>query len=417
MITVTGWFSRQDPPCLSALGTGKGVLAIEGANTAISLTNIGIIGGRAAAGAGLFVTEATVTLDNGVTFKDNVATDAGGAIYAQNAGVTLKNAVIGGSGGDANSAKSGGGVYVKSSILDMKGGRIEGNRGGGVFASESVTTLSGGTITGNLADTMGGGLYIRDGEYTLSGGTLAGNVALKGAAVYLESSNAAVSSRFTMKGGDITRHASTAVFIDGYGSFVLSGGTITRNGSAFSEGGAVALSGAKFTMTGGEISGNEAGDGGGVFLQGFTPPDAGEKVSALFDLKNGQIKANRARRGGGVFTGLGSFAQIGGVINGNSADDGGGVYSGSDLLNCRISEGAVISGNKAQARGGGFFVAAGEHFAKQGGGTIFGGTPEDIRAWADLTNSAGDGVSHAVFFATPEKTVAQTVPNTEDLAG
>jgi hypothetical protein len=363
------------------------------------------------------VAEATVTLDGGTVLKDNVAVDIGGAVYAQNANVIVKNAVIGGSGGNINSATSGGGIYVKSSILDLQGGRIEGNRGGAVFATESVTTMSGGTITGNIANNTGGGLHIRDGEYTLIGGTLAGNVALKGAAVYLESSSATVSSTFTMKGGDITRHSATAVFIDGYGSFILSGGTIARYGSAFAEGGGVALSGAKFTMTGGEISGNEAADGGGVWVQGFTSPDAGEKVSALFDLKNGQIKANKARRGGGVFTGLGSFAQIGGVINGNSADDGGGVYSGGDLLNCRISEGAVISGNKALSRGGGFFVATGEHFSKRGGGTIFGGTPEDVRAWADLTNSAGDGVSHAVFFAAPDKQVAQTVPNTEDLSG
>jgi hypothetical protein len=283
LITITGWFSKGDPPRLSAQGTGKGVLSIEGANTAISFTNIAIIGGRAAVGAGLYVTEASVTLDKGAVLKDNAATDIGGAVYAQSANVTVNNAVIGGPGGDANSAKNGGGITVKSSILNLKGGRIEGNRGGAVFASESVTTMSGGTITGNIANNTGGGLYIRDGEFTLTGGTLAGNVALKGGAVYLESSNATVSSTFTMKGGDITRHSATAVFIDGYGNFILSGGTITRNGSAGAEGGGVALSGAKFTMTGGEISNNEAADGGGVWVQGFTPANAGDMVSALFD--------------------------------------------------------------------------------------------------------------------------------------
>jgi hypothetical protein len=352
-----------------------------------------------------------------VTLKDNIATDVGGAVYAQNANVVVNNAVIGGPDGGMNEAKSGGGIYVKSSILNLLDGRIESNRGGGIFAAESVTTMSGGIIFANSASHMGGGIHIRDGEFTLTGGVLTGNVALTGAAVYLESSHDGVSSTFTMKGGDITRHASTAIFIDGYGNFILSGGTITGNGSSLAEGGGVALSGARFTMTGGEISSNEAAFGGGVFLQGFTPRDGGEKVAALFDLRNGQIKTNKANHGGGVFTGLGSFAQIGGVINGNSAEDGGGVYSGSDLLNCRISEDAVISGNKASSRGGGLFVAAGERFAKQGGGTIFGGTPEDLHTWADLTNSAGDGASHAVFFVAPDTKVAQTLPNTEDLTG
>ena len=98
---------------------------------------------------------------------------------------------------------------------------------------------------------------------------------------------------------DLLLPARGGVFVDGFGTFEMSGGSITNNVlSSYSSfgfmslasGGGVYVNGGSFTMTGGEISGNAAEFGGG-----------------------------------GVCVCWGTFTMAGGMISGNSADYGGGV--------------------------------------------------------------------------------------------
>jgi predicted outer membrane repeat protein len=88
----------------------------------------------------------------------------------------------------------------------------------------------------------------------------------------------------------------------------------------------VYFAGTHFTMSGGTISGNQAWEGGGVYVN-----------SGTFTMSEGTISSNFANtNGGGVYVGDGTFTKTGGIIHGwdpadslrnNVGDgDGGAVY-------------------------------------------------------------------------------------------
>ena len=129
------------------------------------------------------------------------------------------------------------------------------------------------------------------------------------------------------------------VYIDG-GTFTMTGGTISGNTANF-DGGGVELVNGTFTMTGGTISGNSAYDwGGGVLVNNGT-----------FTMSGGTISDNTAKTfGGGVYVAYGTFNMSGGTISGNTAQSGGGV--GVDNYGTFTMNGGTISGNTAQSGGG-----------------------------------------------------------------
>ena len=140
-------------------------------------------------------------------------------------------------------SESGGGVYIGMlGTLNLYGGRITGNSsggyGGGVVCWGSFH-MYGGEISNNSAE-QGGGVY--GGPFTMSGGEISGNKAERGGGVYA------------------------------FGTFTMSGGTIrnnraVRNNGLFAPGGGVFVAaGESFIMSRGEISGNSAEQGGGVYV-------------------------------------------------------------------------------------------------------------------------------------------------------
>jgi hypothetical protein len=104
------------------------------------------------------------------------------------------------------------------------------------------------------------------------------------------------------------------------GEFVLKSGTITGNTivtTGGTPGGGVTINGdlGVFTMTGGEISGNNAQEAGGVAISRGT-----------FIMEDGIILGNTGGYMGGVSIGHGAtFIMEGGAIFGNTAEDFGGV--------------------------------------------------------------------------------------------
>jgi hypothetical protein len=132
---------------------------------------------------------------------------------------------------------------------------------------------------------------------------------------------------FTMSGGEISGNNSVGagggVFIAG-GTFTMSGGAVSENNADYG-GGGVFIWDSTFTMTGGAISDNtSAGNGGGVYL---------DYVS--FDMKAGTISGNTASHGGGVFNNNdATFTMTGGVIYGSGAAD--------SLKNTATSSGAAV---------------------------------------------------------------------------
>ena len=151
----------------------------------------------------------------------------------------------------------------------------------------------------------------------------------------------------------------SGVYVSG-GRFHMYGGSIT--GNTADHGGGVYVGGGQFTMYGGEISGNTATvSGGGVSVSG------GE-----FNMRGGTIggaaadKANKAKNGGGGVhvSNSGEFTMSGSAsITGNTADNGGGVYMIGDQF---TMYGGEISGNTATVSGGGVDVSGGT-FTMSGG--------------------------------------------------
>ena len=115
--------------------------------------------------------------------------------------------------------------------------------------------------------------------------------------------------------------------MDSNKTVTVTGGVITGGSSLGFGGGVLVQSTGSFTLSGGSISGNGAGRGGGVYVN-----------DGSFTMTGGSISGNTAFEGGGVYVDNGSsFTLSGGSISGNSADDGGGVY---------VSDGSfTLSGN------------------------------------------------------------------------
>lgn len=140
---------------------------------------------------------------SGATFTKNLASHPklnafGGAIYAKNSDVILKNGVI-----KDNSAEIGGGAYIENGHFTMESGTFSGNnngeysgRGGGLYLSMVAATISGGEISGNTANGFGGGMCVQNGTTDIQGGTFSSNTSLKsgGGIAFLDASEAKISA-------------------------------------------------------------------------------------------------------------------------------------------------------------------------------------------------------------------------------
>jgi parallel beta-helix repeat protein len=299
-------------------------------------------------------------------------------------GVTLQN--------NKNTESEGGGVYVFCGTFTMNGGIISGNEsnayGGGVYVwgqpgSLATFFMKKGTISGNTVSNNGGGVCVQDnGQFEMTGGTIGGtkpedkNIAgYNGGGVFVT-----YGSTFTMYNENTMICGNEAKAPNGGGGGVyLFGGTFTMyngiiNGNNALEGGGVYVLSASgytgnFTMEGGIIgttdpyeNGNTAQNGGGVYMSANGP------YGAIFTMeKNARISGNTASEcGGGVYVNnIGTFNMEGGTINGNTATtaNGGGVFVGGGTFT--MSDGTIGGGNTA-SNGGGVFVEGGTFTMKSG---------------------------------------------------
>ena len=182
--------------------------------------------------------------------------------------------------------------------------------------------------------------------------------------------------------GGVTASAAL-IDVDG-GTLTLGSGAVVRNNTNTTwitqsslpdtAGGVLARNGATVTLSGGTITDNEAGVGGGVGLY----------TGAVLNMSSGEISRNRALNkyhsamtnsdsyaaGGGVFLAGGTTMNFsGGQITGNSSDlFGGGISLGGytyqtisfDKSNKAVLNmtGGSVSGNTGRGNGGGIFIQA-----------------------------------------------------------
>jgi hypothetical protein len=123
-----------------------------------------------------------------------------------------------------------------------------------------------------------------------------------------------------------------------WGRLTLDGGIVENN-----SGGGILVRGALFTMKRGSIRNNTAGldkygenSGGGIYIDGI----------ATISIEGGDITGNTASQGGGVFIASGSAMMSGGSVSGNTATAGtGGVFVGRHATFSQW--GGTVSGNRA----------------------------------------------------------------------
>ena len=294
-------------------------------------------------GGGVYVADdGHFTVSNGIKISENKAKSGGGVYVANGGEFTMTGGTISG-----NSA--GAGVYVaKGGEFTMTGGTISGNDERGVSVVGGTFTMEKGTISGNSAGAGGGVFVTEDGTFTMNDGCeISGNTSSGssgyGAGVHV------VYGTFTMKGGTIRNNRAGdcggGVYVsstkgDKKGKFTMTGGTISNN-TAKNEGGGVSVNeGGTFTMDDGcEISGNTATNGGGVqFMQG------------TFTMYGGAIRENTATRYNGGVGVYATFTMKGGTISNNSAGEHGGGVGLVDYGTIKLSGEVEISGNKTDVK-------------------------------------------------------------------
>lgn len=227
----------------------------------------------------------------------------------------------------------GSGVYVAGGgTFNMYGGTIvgnngtstsEGHRGGGVYVLSNTQTgtkgtfnmydgvITGNSVTGETADVGGGGVFVY-GIFNMSGGEITENTAL----------------RYTCGGG---------VTVASGGTFTMTRGEIKGN-NAYRSGGGVFAKNATFNMSGGEIIGNTSNGSGGIEVYGSTFNMSGN-AKIIDNIGNG-VDVHTTSRNDSIFNMSGNAA-----VTGNN---GGGVYvsdTGTKVTSFTVSDSVQVTGN------------------------------------------------------------------------
>jgi len=346
----------------------------------------------------------------------------------------------------SNSSPSyGGGVFVigTTTVFNMRIGRIFSNtaftapapptgargRGGGVYVDQSTFNMYGGTIGSNNPlgidrnmAAVGGGVYVRGGAsfnmlqggtvQAPTSGTISGNLASQygyyygGAGVLVRGTASGTNTTFDMQAGRITNNAFTrnrggGVFLRAGAEMTMSGGSIDNNfsrlhqGSDSGDGGGIAVqdNGTTFIMTGGTISDNTVGSGGGGILVAH---------QADFDMQNGNILDNTSSEGGGVWVVHQSTMNMdNGLIAGNTGIGGGVQVTARSTF---TMNGGVIEDNNGLNWGGGVFASGGSVFSMFGNSII-------------RDNAATNGGGVSIHGGASPPTVPVFLPTTFTLTG
>ena len=289
-----------------------------------------------------------VTIASGATFymKGGTITDFdvtgnGGGVRVENRG---KLVMTGGEITGNSASDYGGGVfaYNGNTGLDLTGGTISNNTapsGGGlaIYETGGGTTVGGVTIKNNTADTYGGGVYLaKQGTLNLKA-NIKGNSAPRGGGVYLYTG-----STTTITGGEISGNQASVygggIYADQNNTLTISGGEISRNYTELRGGGIFLNSGydanrSYLNLSGGVIDGNEVSETSDSAYGAGVYVSAGAQIT----ITDGKISNNKnAISGGGIYTEVNCVIEMsGGEItgnsvrkNGSSGGNGGGVYLG-----------------------------------------------------------------------------------------
>ncbi|MDR0886536.1 MAG: InlB B-repeat-containing protein, partial [Clostridiales Family XIII bacterium] len=393
-----------DTACGGGVNINRGTATMSG----------GLIDGNIARhGGGIAVTNGDLTMSGGTVSNNNasIAYAMGGGLFLAGSDLTLSDdAIVSGN----ISAGRGGGIMVwtdpyngQYGTFEMLGGVVSQNKcddyGGGIASQYAPVTISGGAISQNTA-AQGGGIYTPLSDLTILDGRIEQNVARYGGGMEAHS--------FTMSGGTINDNMA---YDDGGGvaayAATVSGIAMIRGNTAGRHGGGIhcdcPVRDYPFTMVGGCIRDNTAGQGGGIFVgntaiiqdglisgnKAIGAPNDDERYGndkgnfnyhtdargggiygPIIRMSGGTIRENMASstsdnrsQGGGVYSNF-LFTMFGGNMSENSSsENGGGAYVENiwavGTSECTIIDG-TISNNYAEKDGGGLYINETYRFSK-----------------------------------------------------
>ena len=272
-------------------------------------------------------------------------------------------------------------IYLYTSTLDMFGGKLTGGKvtkggGGGAIAMEDhqcIFNMYGGEISGNNGNNYGGAIFrkfdankpnVTGGTFNMYGGTIKNNTAKNGGAFF-----STTGGTINMTGGTIAGNTATQNNKDAGGGAIYMRGSaeITGNSSSL-DGGAILMGWGTLTISdSARLTGNTASRWGGAIC---LCTDA-NKTSVL-NMTGGEISGNKAAEGGAVevLDANCTFNLSGGkIINNSSSGDGGAIYLNQEPSVLNMT-GGEISGNTATGNGGGVYICRSGSVCNLSGGTI-----------------------------------------------
>ena len=305
----------------------------------------------------------TETWDGTLTAESSTASDPAGAALTDGENAISTPAAYAGSGSPLVLYRDPGYTAEMVNVtgtLTLKNVVLDGNKDN-VDAAEAIIKSSGtlniqdGAVlrnNNNTTSSWNGGIYSGGAVYSsktvnMTGGEISGNEAVYGGGICLHGSSASLN----MSGGTIKDNAAT-----GYYWYTSASGTTS---GLLPRGGGVAITyNAKMTLSGGTISGNEAGTGGGIEVGG-----EGLGIGGTLTMTSGTVSDNTSSwEGGGICVESKGLATIsGGAITGNTSQNGefggGGIYVNGGRNGVKDGEliipNGVVTGNSADSYGGG----------------------------------------------------------------
>ena len=356
---INGTLSLGSPGS-TATFTGNTALnggAIDDANAALALSGNAIFSGNTATSGnggaidntgGQFVIIGDSSASN-VTFTNNVASQNGGAVFAQNNSITVNGNV----------------TLLNNHAMGGNGGAID-------EASNSVSIGSAGStvvITGNTASANGGAIFSQNNSIIVNGDdvTLSNNRAMGG------------------NGGALDEE-SNSVSIGSVGSTVIiTGNTATANGGAInSRNTGVTIDGADITL-----QGNTAGGNGGAVFENSGPVLMGDANGATVRIIGNIAGSVAGSNGGAIYDNNGSVTENGNVTLMNNmapSGSGGAIYETNGSVLISISGGNVsVIGNAVGSNGGAIYEGS-------GGAVTIGNSAANVGITSNMAGSSGGGI-------------------------
>ena len=331
--------------------------AIDDANAALALSgNATFSGNTATSGSGGAIHntggQSVIIGDSStsnVTFTNNMASQNGGAVFAQNNSIIVNGNV----------------TLVNNHAMGGNGGAID-------EASNSVSIGSAGStvvITGNTASADGGAIFSQNNSIIVNGDdvTLSNNRAMGG------------------NGGALDEESNSVSIGSAGSTVIITGNTATANGGAInSRNTGVTIDGADITL-----QGNMAGGNGGAVFENSGSVLMGDANGATVEIIGNIAGSVAGSNGGAIYDNNGSVTENGNVTLMNNmapSGSGGAIYETNGSVLISINGGNVsVTGNAAGSNGGAIYEG--------GGGTVtIGNSAANVGITSNMAGSSGGGI-------------------------